>query len=276
MSFRVNTNVTAQVAHRHLLKLTEAHADSTQKQSSGSRIYQAANDPAGLAISQKLSAQTRSHAQAIRNANDGVSALQVAEGALNEISAIAIRLKELAMQSATDTVGPLERAVIDREYQIMKREIEAIAHKTEYSGKKLLTNSGNKFDIQVGINNGNTDQVLVDVAKIDATLKGLGLDKSTVISKEGSQMAITNLSGVIQRISGLRSKLGSTTNRLGKAAGNSTITRENLSDGNSRIKDTDYAEETARKAKIEILQGSATEMLNQANNNNNGVMKLLF
>lgn len=276
MGFRINTNVPSLSAQRTLGVNNRAQENTLSKLSSGSRITQAADDAAGLAISEKLRAQIRGTNQATRNANDGISMIQTAEGGLNEVSNILIRLRELSVQSASDTVGDSERKFTDLEYQNLKQEVERISQVTEFNGKKLLNGSGESYDFQIGVNNDEfQDRIKYNAQMTNASLMNLGLNEISVGSKEGAQSSLAVLDSAIQNVSGQRSEMGAVQNRLSSTVNNLQINSENLSAANSRIRDTDYAEETAKNAKMGILAAAGTSVLGQANMQAQNALKLI-
>ncbi len=276
MGLRINTNVSSLSAQRTLSANNADQASTLGKLSSGTRIVKAADDAAGLAISEKLRAQIRGVNQAERNANDGISMIQTAEGGLNETSNILVRLRELAVQSASDTVGDSERKFTDLEYQNLKQEMERISLSTEFNGKKLLNGSGDKYDFQVGINNNDfEDRIKYDAARTNSTMDGLGISELSVASKEGSQTSLSSIDAAIQNVSGQRAELGAVQNRLTSTISNLQVSSENLSAANSRIRDTDFAAESAKNAKMNILTNAGTSVLAQANAQGQSALKLL-
>jgi len=276
MGLRINTNVTSLAAQRTLGVNNAEQASTLGKLSSGTRIVKAADDAAGLAISEKLRAQIRGVNQAERNANDGISMIQTAEGGLNEGSNILIRLRELAVQSSSDTVGEAERKFTDLEYQNLKQELERISQVTEFNGKKLLNGQGDKYDFQVGINNDDfQDRIKYDAAKSNASLDGLGIGELSVQSKESSQASLAKVDMAIQTVSGQRAELGAVQNRLTSTINNLQTSSENLSAANSRIRDTDFAAESAKNTKMGILTSAGTSVLSQANAQGQAALKLI-
>jgi flagellin len=266
MGLRINTNTVSLAAQRTLGVNSRDQASSLGKLSSGTRIVRAADDAAGLAISEKLKAQIRGMNQAERNANDGISMIQTAEGGLSEVSNILTRLRELSVQSASDTVGDRERQFTDLEYQNLKQEIERISQVTEFNGKKLLDGSGQKYDFQIGINNNEfQDRISFDAQAVNSSLMNLGVQELSVSNKESAQMSLSNLDEAIQNISGQRAELGAKQNRLTSTIQNLQVSQENLSAANSRIRDTDYAAETANNARLNILNSAGTAVLAQSN-----------
>lgn len=276
MGLRINTNVTSLSAQRSLGNVTARQNDSLGKLSSGTRINKAADDAAGLAISEKLKASIRGISQANRNANDGISLIQTAEGGLNEISSILIRLRELSVQSASDTVGNEERMFTDIEYQNLKNEIQRISQVTEFNGKKLLDGSGEKYDFQIGIkNNPFEDRISYNASQTNSTLDSLNIAGINIVSKENSQESLNFIDEAIKKISGQRADLGAIQNRLVNTSNNLQGMSENLSAANSRIRDTDFAQETAENVRLNILTQAGTSVLAQANNQGSAAIKLL-
>jgi flagellin len=276
MGFRINTNVSSIAAQRALNVTNKAGADNLAKMSSGTRIVKASDDAAGLAISEKLKSNVRSLNQANRNANDGISMIQVAEGGLNETQNILTRLRELAIQSSSDTVGDAERGFSDLEYQSLKKEIQRISEVTEFNGMNLLNGQGEKLDFQIGVNNNDfQDRISYDRTMTNSSLEGLGIDALSVGNKEGAQTSLASIDAAIEKVSGQRAALGAIQNRLTSTSNNLQITSENLSAANSRIRDVDYAEATAFNAKTNILNSAGTSVLAQANTAGQNALKLI-
>jgi flagellin len=276
MGFRINTNVASLSAQRSLSVNNREGQNTLAKLSSGTRITRAADDAAGLAISEKLKAQIRSSQQADRNANDGISMVQTAEGGLDEISSMLTRLRELSIQSASDTVGDVERGFTDMEYQNLKQEIERIAQVTEFNGSKLLSGEGDKFDFQIGVNNNEfQDRISYDVKMTNAKIEALGINELTVGSKQGAQESLSFIDSAISKVSGQRAALGAIQNRLISTSNNLKVTTENLATANSRIRDVDYAQATAENAKNNILNQAGTSVLAQANSQGQNALNLI-
>ncbi len=276
MGMRVTTNIAAINAERNLTVSQRAMQKSFAQLSSGSRINKAADDAAGLAISENLKGQIRSVRQANRNANDGISMVQVAEGGLNEIGNIVVRLRELGMQAASDTVGDKERGYINKEVVQLKDELQRIAKVTTWGKTKLLDGSTPTFDFQVGIfNDSFEDRISFNASKNVATLSALGLDGVDYTSKEGAQDALATLDKAQDRINGMRSNLGALQNRLQSTVNNLGVSEENLSAANSRIRDTDVAEATANLTRNNILLQAGTAALAQANQMNTVALNLI-
>jgi flagellin len=268
MGLRIQTNTMALTSQRHL-KGTRALLDrSLERLSSGYRINRSGDDAAGLAISEKLRAKTRGLVQASRNASDGVSLIQVAEGGLNEIQNILVRLRELGVQSASDTIGAKERGYLDQEYKSLKEEIDRIANSTEFNGTYLLDGTGGSLDFQVNTGGDNllgVDRISFDAFKLDVNVDKLGLEELTVNTKFDAQRSLASIDLAVEKVSSVRGQLGAIENRLESTIKNTAISIENLSAARSRIKDVDIAEETSEMAKQNILMQAGTAMLAQAN-----------
>lgn len=276
MGLRINTNVASLGAQRSLGVNTRNTNDSLRKLSSGERITKAGDDAAGLAISENLKSQIRGVRQAGRNANDAVSMIQTAEGGLNEISNIVIRLRELAVQAASDTVGDTERKFTDLEFQQLKDEIDRISKSSEFNGIRLLDGTGGSLEFQIGIRNDpGLDRLRYDATANNSTLLGLGLQEESVVSKVGAQNTLKKLDDALVQVNGIRANLGATQNRLQSAINNLQISDENLSSAKSRIRDVDVAAETADLTKNNILVQAGTSVLAQANQQPNIALKLL-
>lgn len=276
MGMRVTTNIAAINAQRNLVGSQRVMNKSMAQLASGSRINIAADDAAGLAISERLKASVRSAAQAQRNANDGISMVQTAEGGLNEISNIVTRLRELGIQAASDTVGDVERGFLDKEVQQLKSEIQRIAKVTTWGDTKLLDGSTPAFDFQVGIfNNAEEDRITFDSSINVATLDSLELDGLDYTSKEGAQTALVSLDAAQTNVNGMRSNLGALQNRLTSTVDNLGVAQENMSAANSRIRDTDVAEASSEMVRNNILLQAGTSTLAQANQSNQLALKLI-
>ena len=276
MALRIATNVQALAAQRYLNLNHEAQNRSLERLASGNRINRSGDDAAGLAISEKLKADIRSMKQATRNANDGISLIQTAEGAMNEIGNILVRLRELSIQGASDTIGDKERGFIDKECQALKSEVDRISESTEFNGRKLLNGTSEPLDIQVGIKNDpRNDRFVFDTPGRVTTADALGIQDISTMDKESSQMNLEKLDGAISKLSENRAGLGALQNRIASTINNLNIYRENLESANSRIRDTDMAEETSELVKQNILTQANISVLGQANQNPALALKLL-
>ncbi len=266
MSLRIMTNESAINAQRNLYMTNNRLYSTLEKLSSGSRINRASDDAAGLAISDTLQATIRSMGQAIRNAQDGGSLIQVFEGGTNEINNILMRIRELSMQSASDTVGDRERGLINNEVQELKSEVERIAQTTKYAGKNLLNGESPVFEFQVGTeNNPAADRITYDPGEANLTAGALGIDGIDISEKANAQEALTTLDEGIQRVNEVRAKVGSVQSRLLSTVSTQMIFTENLSAARSRIRDTDIAQESTNLARETIIRNSGVAMLSQAN-----------
>ena len=276
MGLRINTNISS-IAAQRALGITKNNLDNNlRKMSSGERITRASDDAAGLAISEKLKAHIRGLRQAKRNSDDGVSLIQTAEGAINEISNIIIRLRELSIQAASDTVGDTERGFSNIEFQNLLEEITRISKSTEFNGRKLLDGTGGIVEIQVGIHNDPMqDRIKYDSTDTDTTVESLALTGEGIASKESAQLSLAKLDDALVRINGTRANLGALQNRLQSASNTIAIAEENFSAANSRIRDVDVAAETADMAKNNILTQAGVSVLAQANQAPNAALKLI-
>jgi flagellin len=276
MGFRINTNMASLQAQTPLKQVSRETEESFAKLSSGQRITKAADDAAGLAISEKLKAEIRSSKQAGRNANDGISLVQTAEGGLNESSSILTRMRELAIQAASDTLTDADRSKSSLEYQQLKTELDRISQSTEFNGKKLLNGSGPRMDFQVGVGSHSSDDVIsYDTNQISSGAQSLGVSSASISSKQGAQQSLASIDSAINRVSEQRSVLGSIQNRLTTSSNNLMIYNENMSSANSRIRDVDYALETSNNARLSILNSTNTAVMAQANMTGQNAMKLL-
>ena len=276
MGLRINTNVASINAQRNLQSSQAKQAETLSKMSSGERITKAADDAAGLAISENLKAQVRGLRQANRNANDGISMVQTAEGGLNEVSSMLVRLRELSVQASSDTIGEKERGFLDVEFQQLKSEIQRISEVTQYNGTKLLDGTGDKLDFQIGIHNSEfQDRIAYDAGKANASLDSLGINSEGVGGKESAQASLGVIDESINHVNSIRADLGALQNRLGSTINNLSVYEENLSASNSRIRDADIAKETAELAKQSIMNQAGVSVLAQANNQTATALKLL-
>jgi flagellin len=276
MGLRINTNVASLNAQRNLIGTKLAHDKSLERLSSGYRINRAGDDAAGLAISESLKAQIRGLKQASRNAQDGISLVQVAEGGLNETQSILTRLRELGVQAASDTIGQTERGFLNVEYDQLVQEIQRIADGTEFNSTMLLNGTGAVFDIQVGTrNNPNIDRIVFDASKADATVAALGINLTSVADKASAQNSLAAIDAAIISVSGMRADFGALQNRLQSTVNNLAVSNENMSAANSRIRDVDIAEETSELTRNNIMLQAGTSVLAQANQSTANALTLL-
>jgi flagellin len=249
---------------------------SLERLSSGNRINRAADDAAGLAISESLRGMIRGYMQADRNANDGISLVQVAEGSLNEVSTMLIRLRELGVQASSDTIGDTERKFIDVEYQQLKSEMQRITESTTFNGFDLLNGTGGIIDIQVGVHNDPfKDRISFNSSAANSSLEALGLVAETVGTKEAAQFSLDVVDNALVSVNAIRANFGALQNRLVSTSANLKVAHENYSAANSRIRDTDVATESSELTRNSILQQAAVSVLSQANNQQQLALKLL-
>ncbi len=276
MGIRINTNVQSLAAQRALGEVKKGQDAALEKLASGSRINRASDDAAGLAISENLKADIRGSQQAKRNASDGISMIQVAEGGMSEITNILVRLRELSVQAASDTVGDKERKFTDLEFQQLTNEIERISLSTDFNGTKLLNGEGSLKEFQVGVGNDEfADRISFDPAQINVLGSELGVAGLAVSSKEAAQENLSAIDTALDKVSGNRAVLGALQNRLNSTVTNLEVKTENLSAANSRIRDTDVASVSADLAKSNIMSAAGTSVLAQSNNSNMSALKLI-
>lgn len=275
MGFRINTNVAALAAQKQINQSTTAKSDLTAKLASGDRITKSADDAAGLAISEKLKSHIKSAKQADRNANDGISMVQVAEGALGEVGNMLTRLRELSIQASSDTIGDTERGFADMEYQQLLEEVTRVAETTEFNGHKLLNGEGESLDIQVGISGDENSRISYDPSLMDASSGSLGLEGLSIADKGDAQDGLETIDDAISRISSQRASLGALQNRLQVTSSNTQTSVENMSAANSRIRDLDYAEASSESARLNILESAGTSVLAQANVSQQNALRLI-
>jgi len=276
MGLRINTNVPSINGQRNLRGSNRNMAKALERLSSGYRINSAGDDAAGLAISENLKAQIRGFRMNMRNSEDGISLVQVAEGGLNEVSSILARLRELGVQAASDTIGSSERKFLNVEYDALVAEIDRISNATEFNNTKLLNGTGKVYDIQVGIRNvEGIDRIQFDGTKADASIESLGLNGLSLAEKMGAQQSLARIDTAIQKVSAARADFGALQNRLQSTINNLGISVENLSSANSRIRDADIAVEAADLARNNIMLNAGVSVLQQANQSTSMALKLL-
>jgi flagellin len=274
MGLRVNTNIASINAQRNTAQVTSRLARNYQRLSTGLRISTAADDAAGLAISERLRSQVRSLTQASRNANDGISLVQVGEGALNEVSNILVRLRELAVQSANGSSSTADKNTIKEEFDSLVNEVNRIAQSTEFNGIKLLDGSASTVTFQVGINSvAGVDQL--NVTLTPALVTSIGLASVDVGSGGNTSFAIQQIDSAINSVSQLRGRFGSLQNRLQSTIANLGVTAESLAAAESRIRDVDVALETSELTRNNILQQASISVLAQANSQPQAALQLL-
>lgn len=276
MGLRITTNIPSISAQKTLGTNGRELQKSYAQLSSGSRITKSADDAAGLSISENLKSMIRGYNQARRNANDGISMVQIAEGGLNEISNMMTRLRELAVQAASDTIGDKERQFVDLEVQQLKNEIQRIAQTARYGSTQLLDGTGDVYEFQVDVNNDDfADRIAFDAGAQNVQLSALGIDDLSFTTKEGAQEALELIEHSQTQVNGQRAVLGALQNRLVSTIENLSVSIENFSAANSRIRDTDIAESTAALARDQVLQQTAVGVLSQANQSTAVALKLI-
>lgn len=276
MGLRIATNVSAINAQKNLYMTNINMNRSMARLASGYRINQAADDAAGLAISENLKAQIRGLRQANRNANDGISLVQIAEGSLNEVSSMLIRLRELGIQGASDTIGDTERKFLDVEYQQLKSEIQRVTESTNFNGYDLLNGTGGVIDIQVGTNNDPfKDRISFNAGAANSTLEALGMVAESLSTKESAQLSLSAVDSALISVNAIRANFGAMQNRLQSTSNNLLIYDENMSAANSRVRDADVAAETTEMTRNNILQQAGVAVLGQANQSQQLALKLL-
>lgn len=279
MGFRINTNLDSVIGVNNLTRTNSRLSTNFSRLSSGLRINKAADDAAGLAVSESLRSQVVGLRQAVRNTNDGISIIQTGEGALNEIHNNLSRLRELAVQAASGTLNDPERSYINTEASQILQEIDRLANVTAFNGLALLngqstTGTGTiSLEVQVGIFNTSNDRISVTVSS--ARTEALGINTVTLDSSTNAQTALDSIEDAIQTVSGVRALLGATQNRLNSALNNLNISIENLSAAESQIRDADFAAETAELTRNQILQQAGVSVLSQANSGPRAVLSLL-
>lgn len=276
MGLRVSTNIASIAAQRSMSGTTREVNKSFAQLSSGSRITKAADDAAGLSISETLKSTIRGYTQAQRNANDGISMVQVSEGGLAEISNILTRMRELGVQAASDTVGDTERGFIDKEVQQLKGEMQRIAKTTKWGSSTLLDGTGSQYSFQIDLNNTETeDRISFDASQQDATIDTLGVDGFDFSDKNGAREALTQLESAQRQVNGYRANLGAIQNRLIATSENLGTAIENFSAANSRVRDTDVAQSSAELARNNILLNASVGVMAQANAQPGMALKLI-
>lgn len=277
MGLRIGTNIASMAAQRNLSRTSNDEAKVFSRLASGNRITSAGDDAAGLSISENLHAQVRSLKQAERNANDGISFVQVAEGGLSEIGNILTRLRELSIQASSDTIGDRERGFIDKEYQSLKAEIDRIANVTNFNGTPLLNGEANKssLEFQVGARNNEADRIQFSVKDYDVRVSRLGISGINAESIDEARDSIDKLDEAIASVTGARAGLGAMQNKLVSTTNTLAIAKENLANARSRIADADIAEEATSLAQKQILRQAGVSVLAQANSAPHMALKLL-
>lgn len=276
MGLRIATNVASQSVQKNLKEVSNQGNAELERLSSGKRITKAADDAAGLAISTNLEAQTRGLRQATRNANDGISLVQTAEGGLNETSNILVRLRELTIQAASDTVGDAERGFLDKEYQQLMTEVDRISASTTFNGTNLLNGEGKgSMDFQVGAFAGEQNKITFDSSETNASAGEIGIAGSTISNKDDALSSISTIDEAIAKVSGQRSNLGAIQSRLASTVKNLEVQTINQDSARSVIQDVDVASSSAALASNNVVKNAAVSTLSQANQIPMSALRLL-
>ena len=276
MGLRIATNIASQNVQKNLKEVSNAGNSSLEKLSSGKRITKASDDAAGLAIATNLEAQTKGLRQATRNANDGISLVQTAEGGLNETTNILTRLRELTIQAASDTVGETERGFLDKEYQQLNKEIDRISQSTMFNGTQLLNGEGKgSMDFQVGAFAGEQNRITFESGESDASASAIGVAGTSISEKDSALDAISNVDKAIEKVSGQRANLGSIQSRLQSTIKNLEVQTINQDSARSVIQDVDVAEASASLASNQVVKNAAVSTLAQANQIPNSALRLI-
>ena len=284
MAVRIFNNIASTNAQRLLGVNNDRLSQSVERISSGIRINKASDDAAGLAVSEGLRSDIRALRQAVRNSNDGVSLINIAEGALNEQSSMLIRLRELSSQAATGTVGSTERATIQLEFNALRSEIDRISATTTFNGQGLVDgalassiSTSSHIIIQVGIDNSANSRINLntDINLSAVTVSSLGIDTLSVSSSEGALTALESINGAIASVAATRGKVGAVQNRLARTISNLSTSVENLAAAESQIRDADIAEEVAELTRNQIMVQASTAMVGQANLIPQSILQLL-
>jgi flagellin len=276
MGLRIATNIASQTVQKNLKDVSSAGNSELERLSSGKRITKAADDAAGLAISTNLEAQTKGLRQATRNANDGISLVQTAEGGLNETSNILVRLRELTIQAASDTVGDQERTFLDKEYQQLMKEVDRISESTTFNGAQLLNGQGKgSMDFQVGAFAGEQNKITFDSSETDSSSENIGINGSTISNKDDALGSIEVIDQAIEKVSGQRANLGSIQSRLASTVKNLEVQTINQDSARSVIQDVDVADASAKLASNSVVKNAAISTLAQANGIPTSALRLI-
>lgn len=275
MALVINHNLSSITAQRNLAGTGRALGKAFERVSSGLRVNSAADDAAGLGVAENLEAASRSARVAMRNTNDGISVVQTAEGATSEVGNILKRMRELAVQSSSETLESTERQYIQDEYTALASEVDRIAEVTEFNGLKLTNNSNTSLSIQVGVNNTANDRIAITMGDLRASTLGVFTTQMSLNSSGSAQSAITTIDTALDSVNGYRSSYGAVQNRLTDSLVNLEVYSENLVAAESRIRDADFAHETAEMAKLQIMQQAGLSVLSQTGAAQQGVLSLI-
>lgn len=275
MGLRIKTNIASQAVQKNLKQVDQRSSESYQKLSTGKRITKSADDAAGLAIANKMEAEVRGSRMAQRNANGGISLIQVAEGGLEESSNILTRLRELSVQAASDTVGERERGYLDKEYGQLVEELDRISKTTKFGDIQLLTGEGDEMDFHVGAYAGDDNKISFDSSEANATADNLGIAGSSIASKGDAESNLQSIDEALDMVSGFRANFGAIQSRLQTTSANLDTSITNTEAAKSQIQDVDVAAETARLASSNVIKQASISTLAQANNLPNAALRLI-
>ena len=271
---RISTNTAAMRANREIQNISQEKTTTLRRLSSGERINHAADDPAGLAISERMRAKIRGKGQAERNANDAISFIQVAEGSLGSMQDMATRLKELALQASTDTIGDSERGFVDREFQQLKEEIRRIGENTQFNGKNLL-DKDSRYDMQIDVSHNSDSRIAYNLTQVFESIDNIGLKTIDVTDNVRARSALGKLDSALAKLSEGRAQLGAMQNRMNSVVANLQSGNENIQASKSRIRDADIAEETAKKVSQDLRTDVAASFMVHAMDSSKMALKLL-
>ncbi len=275
MALTVRTNISAMVAADRLGQTNKSLSKTVERISSGLRVVSAADDAAGLGVATNLDTAATSTRQAIRNSNDGISVIQTAEGAADEVTDILQRMRELAVESSSETLADTERGYIQDEFAQLSKEIARIASVTEFNGTQLADGTTTSIDVQVGIQNAASSRISITLGDLTTTTLGVGTADISMDSVTAAQAAIDAIDSALDSVNGYRSDLGAVQNRIDSAINNSETYAESLSSASSQIMDADFATETADMTRLQIMQQAGVAALGQAKAMNQVVVSLL-
>lgn len=277
MGLRIKSNVASQMVQKDLRKVSGKAQDSFAKLSSGKRITKSADDAAGLGIAKKMEAEVRGLKMAQKNANNGISMIQVAEGGLDESTNILTRMRELSIQAASDTVGERERGYLNKEYTQLVSEVDRISKTTKFSGSELLTGESENgiMEFHVGAYAGEENKISFDAQEANATAEGLGIAGSNITNKDDANQNLAAIDEAIDKVSGFRSSFGAIQSRLQSTVTNLDTSATNTEAARSRIEDVDVAEESAKLASTNVMKSAGVAALSQANSLPNSALRLI-
>jgi flagellin len=275
MGLRINTNIASLEVQRHLKASSGNQEVEFSRLASGKRITKSADDAAGLAIAKKLEAETRGLRVATRNASDGISLVQVAEGGLNETGNILVRLRELSVQAGSDTVGEAERGYLNLEYEQLIQEADRISKTTSFNGRPLLKGEGDTLNFQVGAFASEDNLIQMDAGAVDATAENLGISGMRIKDRDDALSNLEKIDKAIDKVSGFRANFGSLQSRLQSTVNNLEVAAINQDSARSRIEDVDVADSTAKLASNQIKNAAGVATLAQANQFQNSALRLI-